>query len=438
MTKAITFASIVIILGICAFAASASTKLTQSQEIQLFYSIFKDWTSQYNKQYGVEELATRFMTWKNNYDFVQEHNAKNADTQLEMNHFADMSSEEFSALHLGLNADMVEVRRKHTESRKKRYEPDTTHEHSEAAHNHTNGTCNHTNGTNGTNGTQNNTNGTCNHTNGTHSHTNETNNNNNSHHNEAHHKKEEHHNNEVHKGLPKSVDWRKAGAVTYVKNQGQCGACWSFSAAGALEGLNAISNKKLESLSVQQMIDCAGDFGNQGCDGGLMTNAFKYTGDFGIQLESAYEYAGAVGDCQINEKKVVFKNNGFEQVATSNFTALKIAVARQPISVGIEASSMTVQLFKGGVITDCTTNLDHGVLVVGYDTDKKGQAYWIVKNSWGPQWGLKGFFNIAMGDQNDGAGVCGINMMASYPTAATQEKKETKETRENYKEDEAN
>jgi len=97
--------------------------------------------------------------------------------------------------------------------------------------------------------------------------------------------------------------------------------------------------------------------------------------------------------------------------------ALKAAVARQPVSVGIEASSMTLQLFKSGVINaGCGASLDHGVLVVGYDKTSTGQEYWIVKNSWGPQWGLQGFMHIAMGSQNGGAGACGINMMASYPT----------------------
>jgi len=210
----------------------------------------------------------------------------------------------------------------------------------------------------------------------------------------------------------------KKGAVAYVKNQGTCGGCWSFSASGALEGLHAIKNKKLVALSEQQMIDCAdSSYGNQGCGGGLMTGAFTYTEKHGLEAESGYAYTASQGTCRQNPKKVVFKNTGFKEVPANNHKALKAAVAQQPVSVGIEASGTAVQLYGGGVISSgCDTGLDHGVLVVGYDTDKQGRDYWIVKNSWGPNWGSNGYFHIAAGNQNSGAGVCGINMMASYPT----------------------
>jgi len=148
-----------------------------------------------------------------------------------------------------------------------------------------------------------------------------------------------------------------------------------------------------------------------------MTNAFNYTEKHGIEPEVDYPFTGTDGTCTANSQRVAFRNKDFEEVEANSFLALKTAVVHQPVSIGIEASSMTVQLFQGGVIdSGCGTNLDHGVLVVGYQTTSKGQRYWIVKNSWGPNWGLNGFFNIAMGDQNSGAGVCGINMMASYPT----------------------
>jgi C1A family cysteine protease len=357
--------TLTIFLGICSLAASTKTFKNPQEDVVLFYNIFKDWSTQSNKQYGIEEMAIRFFNWKSNFDFVQEQNAQQGLTfRLEMNDFADMTAEEFSALHLGLNTDLVAASKKYKKN-------STAAASTKANHTGVSNSTNHTNATNQKN----------------------------------------------HTGLPKSVDWRKSGAVSAVKNQGTCGGCWSFAAAGALEGLHAIKEKKLTELSVQQMIDCTGLFGNQGCDGGLMTTAYAYTEDYGIEPDHSYKYTAAVGDCQQNPDRVVFKNNGYQEVPANNFSALKKAVARQPVSVGIQGSSLAVQLFKSGVITTgCETNLDHGVLVVGYDVDKDGQEYWIVKNSWGPKWGLKGYFHIAMGNQNSGQGVCGINMMASYPT----------------------
>jgi len=353
MTKSSLF-TIIVLIGLCSFTAEAN--LTKDLELQLNYNIFKDWISQYNKQFGIEEMAVRFMNWKTNFDLVQEHNSKDLEWKLSMNSFADMPSEEFSALHLGLNTDLDAKRKEQKKNDNSNKKADTKN-HTEPINEHTTTT------------------------------------------------------------LPKSVDWRKEGAVTGVKNQGQCGGCWSFSASGALEGLYAIKNKKLVSFSEQQMIDCSGGYGNQGCDGGLMTVAFEYTHTHGIEPETGYGYTASVGDCNANNKKVVFKNNGHKEVEANNPLALKHAVAKQPVSIGLEASSMTVQLFKSGVITGgCGTALDHGVLIVGYGAAKNGQEYWIVKNSWGPAWGLDGYMHIAMGSQNKGAGVCGINMMASYPT----------------------
>jgi xylem cysteine proteinase len=348
---------VTVLLGLCCF--TALTQSIHELESKLLYNIFKDWTGQQNRQYGVDELFIRFNNWKTNYEYVLEQNALNLGYELGMNDYADMSAEEFSALHLGLNVDL-----------------DAVHKRA----NNNNNTKKKTNIVN--NKTKSNT------TNDTDS-----------------------------SGLPKSVDWRKKSAVTSVKNQGKCGGCWAFSASGALEGLHAIKNEKLVSLSEQQMIDCASSYGNQGCNGGLMTNAFTYSSENGVQAESNYKYTASEGTCRQNPRKVAFRNTGHEEVNANDFEDLKAAVAKQPVSVGLEASSMTVQLFKGGVITSgCSTNLDHGVLIVGYDTAPNGQEYWIVKNSWGAKWGLGGYMHIAMGSQNKGAGVCGINMMASYPT----------------------
>jgi C1A family cysteine protease len=367
MTRSIII-TLTIFLGICSLAASSRAFHNPQEDVVLFYNIFKDWITQSNKQYGIEEMAVRFFNWKSNFDFVQEHNAREGLTsRLEMNDFADMTAEEFSALHMGLNTDLLAASKKNNAAAPQAKNANSTIK---------------TNLTNSTNSTS-----------------------------------KKNSSSAAGSGLPKSVDWRKSSAVSSVKNQGTCGGCYAFASAGALEGLYAIKDKKLTDLSIQQMIDCSEFFGNKGCDGGLMTTTFGYTQMFGVEPESGYQYAAEAGECKQDSERAVFKNNGYEEVPQNDSLALKKAVARQPVAVGIEASSLTVQLFKSGVITSgCEANLNHAVLIVGYDVDKNGQEYWIVKNSWSPKWGLKGYFHIAMGSQNSGMGVCGINLLASYPT----------------------
>jgi C1A family cysteine protease len=217
--------------------------------------------------------------------------------------------------------------------------------------------------------------------------------------------------------VPTQVDWRKKGAVTPVKNQGQCGSCWSFSSTGSLEGLHFIKTGSLQSYSEQQLVDCSQSYGNQGCDGGLMDDAFEYVASQGIEGESQYPYTAQDGTCQYNAADVLFKNAAYTDVTANDDSALAEAVAQQPVSIAIEADQDVFQYYTSGVISsDCGTQLDHGVLIVGYDTTVS-PAYWIVKNSWGASWGEQGYVRIAKGKQNSGDGVCGINMMPSYPTA---------------------
>lgn len=203
-------------------------------------------------------------------------------------------------------------------------------------------------------------------------------------------------------GLAASVDWRTKGAVTPVKDQGQCGSCWAFSTTGSLEGYSFLSGKGLQSFSEQQLVDCSGSYGNEGCNGGLMDNAFGYVKDHGITLESAYEYTAQDGSCQTDGG--AFKIGSWVDVAAGNADQLKAAVAGRPVSVAVDAENW--QLYSGGVFSDCSTNLDHGVLAVGYDA-----SAFIVKNSWGTGWGEDGFIRIALGN------TCGIANAASYPTA---------------------
>ena len=213
---------------------------------------------------------------------------------------------------------------------------------------------------------------------------------------------------------PNSVDWRTKGAVTPVKNQGQCGSCWSFSTTGSVEGAWFLAGHALVSLSEQQLVDCSILYLNKGCDGGTMDRAFKYIiGNKGITSEANYPYTAKDGICDtIKAKNVAATISSYTNVAHRNPTALQNAVAQQPVSIGVDASGGQWQLYKSGTITtNCGTSLDHGVLIVGYD-DTGSPPYWIVKNSWGPSWGMAGYLQIEI---SSGDGVCGINMQPSYP-----------------------
>jgi C1A family cysteine protease len=207
--------------------------------------------------------------------------------------------------------------------------------------------------------------------------------------------------------LPLSVDWSAKGAVTPVKDQGQCGSCWAFSATGALEGAWFLKKKTLVNLSEQQLVDCSVKQGNQGCNGGLMDYAFQYVIDNkGLTTDAAYPYtATGPNNCVAKGLPVAATASAFKDVPVNSQTALMTAVVQQPVAVAIEADQDSFQLYASGVLTKpCGTNLDHGVLLVGYGTDASLGDYWLLKNSWGTGWGEKGFFKIYV-DQ------CGISDM---------------------------
>jgi len=215
---------------------------------------------------------------------------------------------------------------------------------------------------------------------------------------------------------PASIDWTTKGAVTPVKNQGQCGSCWAFSTTGSTEGAYAIASGNLVSLSEQMLVSC--DKVDSGCNGGLMDNAFGWIkSNGGICTESSYPYTsstGSTGTCKSTCSPQVTLT-GHTDVASKDETSLKAAVANQPVSVAIEADKSAFQLYKSGVLdsSSCGTNLDHGVLVVGYGT-LDGKDYWKVKNSWGASWGLNGYVLMA-----EGKNMCGISQQPSYPTGAS-------------------
>ena len=225
------------------------------------------------------------------------------------------------------------------------------------------------------------------------------------------------------KNVPESWDWRDLNAVTPVKDQGQCGSCWSFSATGAMEGAWAIKTNHLVSISEQQLVDCSKKYGNLGCKGGLMDNAFQYAVDNGMCSEESYPYTSGKtqtgGTCESHICNPIVTITTCADVPPNNQLALKDAVAFMgPISIALDAETKLFQSYKSGVITSesCGTTLDHGVLIVGYGEEKdNGIKYWLVKNSWGASWGDNGYVKILRSESANDAGICGVAMQPSFP-----------------------
>ncbi|XP_071971184.1 cathepsin K [Engystomops pustulosus] len=213
--------------------------------------------------------------------------------------------------------------------------------------------------------------------------------------------------------IPKYIDYRKKGYVTPVQNQGSCGSCWAFSSVGALEGQLMKKTGKLVSLSPQNLVDCDSD--NYGCQGGYMTNAFGYVRDNnGIDSNAYYPYIGQDEGCLYNPSGKAAGCKGFKEIPKGDEKALKRAVAQVgPVSVGIDASLPSFHFYSKGVYYDENCNpedVNHAVLAVGYG-NIKGTKHWIIKNSWGEQWGRKGYILMAREKKN----ACGISNLASFP-----------------------
>ena len=203
-----------------------------------------------------------------------------------------------------------------------------------------------------------------------------------------------------------SIDWRQHGAVTGVKNQGQCGSCWAFSTTGSLEGAYKLAGNALTSFSEQQLVDCSGSYGNQGCNGGLMDNAFMYLESKKIETESAYPYYAYDSSCAYDSSKGVTGVSGYHDVSQSD-SQMQAALQEGPVSIAVDAGCF--QTYSSGVLSpsDCGKSLDHGVLAVAFDSSANTYT---VKNSWGASWGEEGYVRLQTGN------TAGMLNAASYPT----------------------
>ncbi|XP_037034213.1 procathepsin L-like [Bradysia coprophila] len=221
--------------------------------------------------------------------------------------------------------------------------------------------------------------------------------------------------------VPSSVDWTTSGAVTPVKNQSpgsqQCNSCWAFAATGALEGQHFRKTQSLISLSEQNLIDCSLEFGNHGCRGGGVSNAYQYIiANGGIETEQSYPYEARDAECRYR----VDHNSGatvraFAAVRQGDENALKMAVATTgPVAIAFDASLSSFHSYSSDVYYDPKCNpqhLTHAALVTGYGTTQSGIDYWIVKNSWGTSWGQGGYFFLARNRSNH----CGVASAGIYP-----------------------
>jgi len=215
-------------------------------------------------------------------------------------------------------------------------------------------------------------------------------------------------------GAPTSFDWRTKGAVTPIKNQQQCGSCWAFSTTGSTEGCHFLTKGNLPSLSEQNLVDCSTAQGNQGCNGGLMTQAMQYIiSNGGIDTEASYPYTAADGTCSYAASNSGATLSGFTNVNAGDENDLLTKCVSGPVSIAIDASQSSFQFYSSGVYNEpacSSTQLDHGVLAAGWGVSGS-TPYWLVKNSWGTSWGQAGYIWMSRNANNQ----CGVATAATLP-----------------------
>lgn len=217
--------------------------------------------------------------------------------------------------------------------------------------------------------------------------------------------------------LPDEVDWTLTEAVSPVLNQGLCGADWAYAAAGAIEGLQWVRNSTVQPLSVQQLIDCSHQFGNEGCFAGTVEHAYQYViASGGLESLRNYPIRQFAGFCLSSSNKFTSSIRNYTFVPPNDELQLKAAVSRQPVAAMVQANEPMFMFYHSGVITTgCGNRPNHAVLVVGFGEEER-VPYWLVKNSWGVNWGEQGFVKLYREDANNNSpGMCGIAVSPSYP-----------------------
>lgn len=213
-----------------------------------------------------------------------------------------------------------------------------------------------------------------------------------------------------------SIDWNQAGDVSAVPNQGSCGSCWAFSAVAALESAHAVHGDGLFKFSEQQLVDC--DPQSNGCNGGEMYYAFQYYEQHGACLEKNYKYTARDGTCKDSTCDTDSSSiSSYVLIQDNDPSEIHDNLQYGPHSIGVAAGSIVWQLYFGGVVHEseefiCGHNLDHGVLLTGYNSENQS---WAIRNSWGTGWGDHGYIHIYDNNKKNSYGVCGVNMEISRP-----------------------